>query len=406
MDEKIKAELDTLVKGLEGKTSLEVKNALDAFEAKVGQTIKTEAKSLFDAEIEAVKSELKADIKVVQKHADTIDVAMQGKNANAPRKSFNDVLKSTIEANAELFKNLKPNSGTTNIELVGAEGLEHKAMSIGANFGEATQLYQDARPLMITPYGNPFLGDILPQGSSTGTKLVVPKEEAATGGIDVWSGSGDKSEVNYNFGTQEVPFKWIAGWVIVDREMLDDVAWLTSYLQQRLLLDLKKRETAYILNEAVTGMIPLATAYDGDFTNGIERIIDGAYGQIVDSTDGGYSGTHLITRGRDAVKIGLNKASGSGEFDLPNGSMSFAAGNLGIAGLSSITTTSIAENNFLVFDAAATQFVRRLQPELRVFEDETLAKQNKIMFRIEERAALAVYNNSALVTGLITPPAV
>ena len=355
------------------------------------------------SEIEGLKSQTdgaasKEFTEKMQEQLDALDVKMQkGNRGQMETKSFNEVLKETLEANYDNIKNLKPNSGTTNLEMKAVGD-----MSIAGNFSGATAIYQDVRPLMVNPYGNPFLGDILPAGTSNGTQLVVPKENGGEGGIDVWTEGSNKSQVDYDFTSQVVPFKWIAGWVVIDRAMLDDIAWLTSYLQQRLLLDLKKRETSFILNEAVTGMLAQSTAYDGTYTNEVERVIDAAYGQIVDGTDGGYNPTTIITRGRDAVKLGLNKAVGSGEFDLPQGSMSFNNGTLNIGGLQSITTTAIAANNFLVFDRSATQFVKKLQPELRIFEDATLAKQNKIMFRIEERAALAVYNSKALVKGTLT----
>ena len=355
------------------------------------------------SEIEGLKSKTdgsasKEFAEKMQEQLDALDVKMKNTNrGQMETKSFNEVLAETLEANYDNIKNLKPNSGTTNLEMKAVGD-----MSIAGNFSGATAIYQDVRPLMVNPYGNPFLGDILPAGTSNGTQLVVPKENGGEGGIDVWTEGSNKSQVDYDFTSQVVPFKWIAGWVVIDRAMLDDIAWLTSYLQQRLLLDLKKRETSFILNEAVTGMLAQSTAYDGTYTNEVERVIDAAYGQIVDGTDGGYNPTTIITRGRDAVKLGLNKAVGSGEFDLPQGSMSFNNGTLNIGGLQSITTTAIAANNFLVFDRSATQFVKKLQPELRIFEDATLAKQNKIMFRIEERAALAVYNSKALVKGTLT----
>lgn len=355
------------------------------------------------SEIEGLKSKTdgsasKEFAEKMQEQLDALDVKMKNTNrGQMETKSFNEVLAETLEANYDNIKNLKPNSGTTNLEMKAVGD-----MSIAGNFSGATALYQDVRPLMVAPYGNPFLGDILPAGTSNGTQLVVPKENGGEGGIDVWTEGSNKSQVDYDFTSQVVPFKWIAGWVVIDRAMLDDIAWLTSYLQQRLLLDLKKRETSFILNEAVTGMLAQSTAYDGTYTNEVERVIDAAYGQIVDGTDGGYNPTTIITRGRDAVKLGLNKAVGSGEFDLPQGSMSFNNGTLNIGGLQSITTTAIAANNLLVFDRSATQFVKKLQPELRIFEDATLAKQNKIMFRIEERAALAVYNSKALVKGTLT----
>ncbi len=46
-------------------------------------------------------------------------------------------------------------------------------------------------------------------------------------------------------------------------------------------------------------------------------------------------------------------------------------------------------------------FIKRMQPELRMFEDAALARKNKIMFRVEERATLAIFNNAALVKGTL-----
>jgi hypothetical protein len=46
-------------------------------------------------------------------------------------------------------------------------------------------------------------------------------------------------------------------------------------------------------------------------------------------------------------------------------------------------------------------FIRRMSPELRMFEDSALAKKNKIMFRIEERATLIGFNDAAIVSGTL-----
>ena len=43
-----------------------------------------------------------------------------------------------------------------------------------------------------------------------------------------------------------------------------------------------------------------------------------------------------------------------------------------------------------------------MNPEIRMFEDATLAKQNKVMFRIEERVAQVIFNADAIVKGALT----
>ena len=44
-------------------------------------------------------------------------------------------------------------------------------------------------------------------------------------------------------------------------------------------------------------------------------------------------------------------------------------------------------------------YIRRMEPELRMYEDSTLAKQNKIMFRVEMRSTLVTFNDDAIVYG-------
>jgi hypothetical protein len=80
----------------------------------------------------------------------------------------------------------------------------------------------------------------------------------------------------------------------------------------------------------------------------------------------------------------------------------FSNGRLSVSGLETVGTTSITKNNFIAFDRNATMFLRRMNPEIRLFEDSTLAKVNKVMFRIEERVSLAVFNGNAIVKGTAT----
>lgn len=401
----LEEQLAELKKGLE--TAFETKNKasiaeeIKSFETKFTE-LESKAKGLFDEELKTVKADFEEKSKGMQEHLDKLDVKFQsfkGGSKNVEAKSFNDVIAETIEAKAAEISNYKPKSGGLEFEMKAVGD-----MSIGGNFPAATALYQDTRALFINPYERQFLGDILPGGTSSGTQLVYPQENGGEGGVDEWErADGDKPQVDYDFITQTIPFSWIAGIAIVEREMLDDIPWLISYLQNRLLLDLKTKENDFILNRAVTGLIAKATPYSGSFTEPVDRIIDAAWGQIVEDTFDMYSPTHVIVRPREAVKIGLNKASGSGEYDLPQGSVAFANGKLTVGGLDVLGTTSMAANNFLAIDARSTQFIKRLAPELRMFEDAALAKVNKVMFRIEERVALATYAPKALVKGLLEP---
>ena len=373
-----------------------------AVEEKVTEMAKKFEGIFSKEEAEAMKAEHNAEMQKLQaavKEAKQIGV-------EKTEKTFNDNLAEAIKENAQLIQNFKKGSSevTMTMKTVGD-------MSFATNFSAAAPFRQQVNQGLIwNPYNRVWLADILPSTTSTANSVIYPKENGGEGGVAHWTGSGNKAQVDFDFTSQSAFFKWLAGYVIVDREMLDDINWLTTYLQQKLLISLKVAENDFVLNgtsdnstNPVAGLLDNAIAYDGSLTNFTEMIIDAAFGQIPSGTYDFYNPTNVLLNPRDVVNVGLNKAAGSGEYDLPSNSVAFGNGKLAIAGLETIPTTSMSANNFLAFDKNAVMFLRRMNPEIRMFEDATLAKANKVMFRIEERVSMAIFNDNALVKGTYVP---
>lgn len=408
MNEELEKELLALKNDLslkfEEKSKVDMQAAIEAVELKYkGQSEKQ------DQEIESIKADFQKKSLAMQDHLDKLDIRLKQSNGeNFETKTFNEYLAEVIQENAEAIKGFKKNAP----ELA----MEFKAvgdMSIAANFPGSTPFTQDVRnALIVNPYDRVWLSDYLPQGNTTKSSIIYPKENGGEGGTATWVvGSGNKPQMDFDLTTQTSYVKWIAGYVVVDRDMLDDIEWLTSYLQSKMLISLKVAENGFILNgtsdsNPSQGLLDVATPYDGTFTAAVDKIVDAAYGQIPEDTFEFYQGNTAILNVRDAVKIGLNKAEGSGEYDLPPGTVAFENGRLRVAGLNIATTTQLGANNFLAFDRTATLLVNRLAPELRMFEDATLAKQNKVMFRIEERIAFVIFNDDAIVSGSLATPSV
>lgn len=402
-EEEIKKAAEEAIKALAEKSAQEVaKKSIEdgkfiSKEDAAKETKEAITKSLADqkAEFNAEMAKLSSEIKKMSQTSVEGEVIV---------KSFNEYLAESLAENAEAIKSFKKGSPELAITLKAVGD-----MSIANNFPNSTPFIQDVRTGLIpNVYDRVWIADILPQGTSSGNSVLYPKENGGEGGVALWSGTGDKAKVDFDLTSQAAFFKWLAGYVIVDREMLDDIPWLTSYLQNKLLISLKIAENNFVLNGAtgtnpVQGLLDAATAYNGTFTNQVDRIIDAGYGQIVEDTKQFYRPTNTILNPRDAVAIGLNKADGSGEYDLPNGSVAFSNGRLEIGGLINVDSTDMEKGKFLTFDRNAIMFLRRLSPEIRMFEDAELAKQNKIMFRIEERVTQAIFNDDALVTGDLTP---
>jgi len=401
--EDLKKELEglkaDLLSNFETKSKVDIQTAIDALEAK--------SKGIYDAEIKSIKDDFQEKSKAMQDHLDKLDVRLQEAKAQQGKlevKTFNQHLADALVENADKIK-AHAQKGAPELRM------EMKAvgdMSIAANFPGATPFIQEVRNNLIdTPYNRVWLADLLPQGTSNANSIIYPKENGGEGAAAVWTDrTANKAQMDFDLTSQSAFFKWIAGWVEVDREMLDDIPFLTSYLQTKMLISLKTAENNFILNgttdtNPVQGLLDVATAYDGTYTAAVDRIIDAGWGQIVEDTFEFYNPTTAILTPRDAVKVGLNKASGSGEYDLPNGSVAFTNGRLQVGGLTVAPTTQVGTGNFLVFDRNATLLVNRLAPEIRMFEDAVLAKKNRVMFRIEERVTLAVFNNQAIVTGTL-----
>lgn len=408
LKEQLEGLKNDLTNNFETKSKLDIQNAIDAFEVKA-KAEEAKTKESFETEIKALKEDFQTKSKLQQDHLDALDIRLKQAQGTQKTeiKTFNQILGEAIKENAEAIQSHRQGDDLR-IELKAVGD-----MSIAANFPGATPWNQDVRgDLIPKPYDRVWLSDYLPQGSTNKGSVIYPKQNGGEGGAATWVvGSGNKAQMDFDLTSQSAFVKWIAGYVIVDREMLDDLDFMTSYIQSQMLISLKVAENDFILNgtgdaNPVQGLLDVATAYDGAFTAAVDKIVDAAYGQIPEDTLEFYQGNTAILNVRDGVKIGLNKAEGSGEYDLPPGTVAFQNGRLQVAGLNIATTTQLGANNFLAFDRAATLLINRLAPELRMFEDSTLAKQNKVMFRIEERITLAIFNNSAVVKGSLATPSV
>lgn len=261
-----------------------------------------------------------------------------------------------------------------------------------------------------TPITNPYSSfhyrDIIPSGTTQSAQLSYPKEGATTGAADTWAHGGDsataKPEIAPSFAPYTVSVQWIAGLMKgIPVDMLEDLPWLTSFLQNKALNELMKAEDLQIQDGAGTGSDldgfftgTNATAYDGSETKIFAQIIDAGYRQIANAN---YNVNRAVISNADKVSILLNTETGAG-YNLPTGSVNVVNGMLNFAGINVVSNSYLAEGSALIGDFNESQFVIRSAPRLRFFEQNgTDAEKNQIMARIEERAALAIFSSSAFV---------
>jgi HK97 family phage major capsid protein len=205
-----------------------------------------------------------------------------------------------------------------------------------------------------------------------------------------------------------VSAQWIAGWVRISRNMLDDVEGMTTFLQSRLPELLLRAEDTQILSG--TGVSPqlsgITTA--GNFTAptapftatiDVEQLVQ-AISQL-ESYDREANG--ILLNPFDWYNIWLNKSTGSvaGLYNLPQELVARVNGQMYIAGVPVYRSTAIAVDKFIVGDwSMGANLILREAPRVEFFrEDGINVRENMITVRVEERVALPIYGDNYFIYG-------
>lgn len=244
--------------------------------------------------------------------------------------------------------------------------------------------------------------NLLPTGTMESSSITYLRETGGEGVPTVWAeNSGDKPQMDMDWIEVVLPAEYIAGWVRVSRKLLDDMSAFRSFLQMRMLELYLDAEDAQLLNgnntsPQLTGLLTNATALVTTATIPIERIID-AISQVETAK---YTTSGILMHPKDFYTIAKNKASGSGEYDLP-GIVVIQGGQLYVAGVPVYKTTAMTQGTFLVGDfARACMLFIRENPRIEFFDqDRDNVITNKITVRIEGRAGLAIFRTAAFVKG-------
>lgn len=391
----IKEAVDLGFKDFEGKVDEKFKAQFES--SKNDLVTEIEAKGYkTQAEIEALLKEKMADIESA-----VIDLKKAGlTEIKVKAKGFKAIIGAALtEAKADLLGMVQKSGGRAEIMLYKANEDLDPANFSGDSLEIATT--DRSRGMYTQPYMPQWFRNLLPQGSTSKGTIQYLKENGDVGSAGVWDGTGTIAELDAKPGTAPLfdsvteNVIWIAGITRVKREMLDDIEWLQGYLARRLTTGrtgLWVAENVQIFNKLVANSV----AYDGDKTIPIEMIYDAAFGQLADNY---YFNPTILMNNRDLVSlIALNKADGSGEYDLPPGTVVVINGQLTIAGARVIGAPNVTAGTALVYDASATEFISRMSPEVRFFEeDRDNVIKNLVTVRAEERILPIVYDEKGVI---------
>lgn len=375
----------------------------------VFEALETKYNNLVD-EMKEAKSKDQTDVtlKAMQDHLDTLDIKLQKKEVKGmlTKQSFFEQLGGSLakaSKGLEDLKNKKINEFSLEVKSTVDADLENTTHNFvdGAYAPQVTEV----RGLRESAFSPLWFRNYLPGNTTDGSVVQYLKENGNNGAVAVWDGTGDIDSLTekpgvspkFDFVTDNVI--WIAGLTRIKREMLDDLSWLRGYLGRKLLTGKKGLYVAE--NTQILGVLTAggnSTAYDGTQTNFLEAVYDAAFGQLLDNY---HYPTTIFVNNRDMVNlIALNKASDSGLYDLPPNTVVVVNGQMTIGGIPVIGTPQINANKFLVINANETEFITRMSPEVRFFEqDKDNVGKNLITVRVEERILPIVYDKTAVIYG-------
>lgn len=352
--------------------------------------------------LKELEDKFEAKFKTMNEYSEQLERQIKGKElTREEQKGFAALLAEGLEKDWSEITRFKSSSKgkvfqLTNMKAAADMTIANSVTDPGAYF---TTVLPGIRTL---PNRRVHMRDIINLGTMTTSSVDYIREESVTGDLTTVAEGAAKPQIQPLFSEKQATAQYIAGWLRISRKMLDDMQALRSYLQMRLMEMYLKVEDAQILSGDGTGsnlegILTVATALNDNTGPNIERIVH-AISQL-ESSD--YYATGVVLHPAAYYEIALNKATGSGEYDLPLALVVIQNGQLYVAGVPVYKTTAMPRDTFVVgdWDLGAQLFIRE-QPVVEFFDqDANNVTTNKITVRIEGRVALAIYREAAFVQG-------
>ena len=374
----------------------------------------TEATEKSTNEVQEIKGEIKTvsvqvtEVKEyaekLQNHVDSLEMKLNGSAVqNAEKKSFNDVLADAINENEDNYqKFLRKEKKSFAMELKAVGDMSTANVTGGSRYG---QIFDPN--IILNPNRKVNMSQVLRGGSiGAGNTYTFMRENGNGEGAIAPAAEGAlKSQFDLDLVEATVNVETIAGWLRVTRKAMNNIPGFVSFLQARLPEKFQRALDAQILygNGTTPNLKGILT--NGNFVNStavtsqklIEKLIDD-----VATLENTYEreATGILLRPIDYYGFFKNKASGSGEYDLPEG-VTFVNGQLFLFGIPVYSSTAITAPDYVVgdFDMGA-QLLTQEGMRIEFFEqDGTNVRENKVTVRIEGNYALPVYGPDFFIKG-------
>ena len=371
--------LSNLKTELEGKSKAEAKNAIDAFEVKFKEVVNDQVKS--------VQDEFEAKLKLVQEHADKLDVKLQEKSKAQEAKG--DFLKNAIKANFEGIRSVEQGAVKkfrTEVKAVGD-------MTLSASLtGDQPRDYNFNVVSAPSPLVN--VSDLVGLRRISGGTYTYVRVVKGEGSISAQTEGSSKSQIDYDYSMVDVNTDFLAGFARYSKKMANNLPFLESSLPIELRRDYMIAENA----KFQTVLAAAATASTLTAGNEIERLLENV--SVLASAN--YSANGIVINPADYFKIITTEKSSGAGYGLP-GVVSIDGGVLRVNGIPVYQATWVAEDKYYVGDwSRVNKIVTEGMSLAFSDEDGDNFVKNNITARIEEQNALAVEQPAALIYGDFT----
>jgi HK97 family phage major capsid protein len=299
--------------------------------------------------------------------------------------SHSDHLKSAvIEAVSENFDKIKSEQQFMVMKDAGT-------MTLGNNLTGTSQISYVPNPIMRSFY-NPHLYDVFRIVPTATGNVTFPrgKTPLGEGSFGAQSEGNDKAQIDYDVEMVNTSVPFIAGFVKVSRQMLQDLPFLQSYLSQSLVEDWNRAVNTRFLNTIATNATALATSE----TVTVAKMISG----LAQHGDLGLGMANLILTTWDAwSKILLTKP---GDYSVPASVAIDASGVVRINGIALVPHSQVTGSRFYILntDAFATAQASGFQIRSTEFDQSDFIK-NLVTYRAEARIELLSFQPKAAVYG-------
>lgn len=196
-----------------------------------------------------------------------------------------------------------------------------------------------------------------------------------------------KQQIDEDFQENTVNLDYLAGWLRISRKMLRNFKGLQAYITRWLPERYYQREDTKGWQAILAQATGQTVSVTGDWMSSIIRTI-GAQRRAR------YDVTGIVVDGVTWAQILTYKASTSGEFTIPQGTVTITpTGQLLICGIPVYVASWVAASTAIIADWKNFEIIQSEGLSLQFFEqDGTNVRENKITVRIEASVGFAMLN--------------